>query len=422
MNLYCYRALSVASAPLLACHLMWRGIHDPSYRDRRPERFGRVPEHVRPGSLWFHAVSAGETITAAPLIGSLIEQMPSRHALVTTTTPTGSDQVKRLLGKRVDHCYAPYDISWAVRAFLQKTKPLALVLVETELWPNLIHQTKATGANIYVINARMSQKSANGYSKLGSLTRSMLADVDGIACQYEDSAERFVALGLSEQRIHVAGNIKFDMDVTPEMTFEIAKLRQQWRRDRPAWIAGSTHHPEERIILEAHVELLREHPGLLLILAPRHPHRTDEVETCAQSLGLKPARFSCGANASCNVLIVDQLGVLAQLYGISDAAFIGGSLQATGGHNPVEAAVHGIPLLMGPNRRNFEETCFRYSHAGCLDTVTDAPTIARSVGAYLKSDELRNSTGAVAQRVTARNKGARARTTQLLTEWLSDLN
>lgn len=422
MNLSSYQVLSSASAPLFACHLLWRGMHDRRYRERREERFGRVPDHVRPNSLWFHAVSAGETIAAAPLIRSAVENNHPRKTLVTTTTPTGSDQVKRLLGERVEHCYAPYDIRWAVRSFLKKTRPSALVLVETELWPNLIHQTKASGARVYVINARLSQKSASGYSKLGTLTRSMLQHIDGIACQYEDSAERFVTLGLPKDRAHVTGNIKFDMDLSPEMRIEVANLREKWCQDRRAWIAGSTHHPEESVVLEAHVKLLREHPDLLLIVAPRHPQRTDTVESLVHRYGLKSSRLSTDTNSPCDVLIVDRIGVLAQLYGIAEVAFIGGSLQSTGGHNPVEAAIHGVPMLKGPNRRNFEEICLRYSQTGCLSTVTNAQSITRHVSEYLNSAELRTKSGDAAKRVTAQNKGALERTEQLLLEWLSDVN
>ena len=330
--------------------------------------------------------------------------------------------MQRLLGDRVDHCYVPYDIAWSVRAFLKRIRPKMLVLVETELWPELVHQTKASDANIYLINARLSDKSARGYLRLGSLARSMLSRIDGIACQYEDSRERFIELGAAKERLWVTGNIKFDLAITPESKQAIDQLRAQWVHRRRAWIAGSTHAPEESIVLDAHNRLRKEVDDLLLILAPRHPQRCEDVVALVQDRGLKPALFSQGSDPDCDVLIVDQLGLLVNLYGVADVAFLGGSLQGTGGHNPVEAAVHGLPVLMGKDRHNFAETCLRYEQAGCLDLVTDARTLADGVGRYLNSQALRNQAGTNARRVTEENRGARARTSTLIDDWVKNLS
>lgn len=405
---FAYNVLLCLALPAVWVRLFVRARREPAYAERREERFGRVPADVGRDVVWFHTVSAGETIGAAPVIRALKSRLPDARFLVTTMTPAGSAQVIERLGDIVDHCYAPYDFPWAVRRFVRRVRPRALFLMETELWPNLIAATHVSGASVSLINARLSERSARGYRRVGPLTRWVLAQVDQIICQYQDTAGRFEALGAAPERLSVTGSVKFDLALPDDLDVGVERLREAWLGDRRAWIAGSTHPGEDETVLDAHRALTERFPGLLLILAPRHPARADRLAMLARERGLHPAMLSAGPGGrdgrTPDVLVADAMGRLIYLYGVADLAFLGGSLVPVGGHNPIEAAVHGIPLVMGPHRFNWTEVVRRFSDVQCLHHASRT-RLATIVGDLLADDARRRSEGRRARSVVEENQG-----------------
>ena len=405
-----YNLLLLLALPFVWLRLLVKAGRDPAYAKRRGERFGRVPASVGRDVVWFHTVSAGEAIGAAPVIRALKARMPQAKFLVTTMTPTGSEQVSKRLGDIVDHCYAPYDFPWAVTRFVRRVEPRALILMETELWPNIIRGAKSAGACVALVNARLSERSARGYGRIAGLVREMLADTDHIICQYEDTAKRFEALGAERSRLVVTGNIKFDLDLPDDLSSEVDRMRRDWGSDRPVWIAGSTHPGEDEIVLDAHAQLIKRFADLLLVLVPRHPDRADGVAELCGRRGLSTARLGAGAkavegNCDIQVLVADVMGRLLTLYGIADVALLGGSFVAIGGHNPIEAAVHGIPMLMGPHRFNFDEVARRFADAGCLHEVNQ-DNLAATVASLLGDPPRCAREGRIAREVVDANRGS----------------
>ena len=405
-----YNLLLLAALPWVCARLIWKSRREPGYRQRISERFGAVP-CLPAGCVWFHTVSAGEANAAAPTIRALRERFPTRPFLVTTMTPAGSTRVTALLGDVAQHCYAPYDYPWAVRRFLRRVRPSALVLLETELWPNVVRQTAASGADVFLVNARLSARSFRGYRRIGSLVGPMLQDLRCVVCQYEDTASRFRALGATS--VEVTGSVKFDADLPPDH-FGVGDLSFD---GAPVWIAGSTHAGEEEIVVEAHARLRRRYPDLRLILAPRHTARVATVLGLLRSKGVTASLLSA-RRTDASVLVADVMGTLPHLYGLADVAFVGGSLDRTGGHNPIEAAWHAVPLLMGPARFKIEEIWARFEAAGCAHEVAGVADIVAEVGALLDDPARREHEGRSAQAVIAANRGARDALVGRLAEWL----
>ena len=299
-----------------------------------------------------------------------------------------------------------------MRRFLNRVRPSALVLLETELWPNVIRQTAASGADVFLVNARLSARSFRGYRRIRSLVRPMLGQLRCVVCQYGDTASRFRALGAS--KVEVTGSVKFDAQLPPD-DFGVRDLSFG---GAPVWIAGSTHAGEEEIVVEAHVRLRRRYPELRLILAPRHTARVPTVLGLLQSKGVTASLLSaCDTDAS--VLVADVMGTLPHLYGLAEVAFVGGSLDRTGGHNPIEAAWHAVPVLMGPARFKIEEIWARFEAAGCAHEVGGVEDIVVEVGALLDDPARREQEGRSAQTVIAANRGARDALVGKLAEWLA---
>lgn len=411
MWLTLYRLVLLIALPFVALRLWWRGRRDPAYREGHAERWGWVDPSQPTGALWFHTVSAGETAAAAPLIRMALERLDV-PLLVTTMTPTGLDAARRLLGDRVTARYAPYDFGWAVRRFVAAVRPCALVLVETELWPNLISFSRAQGATVALVNGRLSARSARGYAIVRGLSRRMLNALALVACQYPDHAARFIALGAPRDRVHVLGSVKFDV-VLPEGILETAqRVRAEWGiTDRPVWIAASTHAGEEAMVFAAHRALSARFPRLLAIVVPRHPARFDSVVKLAVETGLETVRLSAEAPAvaRADVLIGDVMGRLLELYALADVAFVGGSLVPHGGHNPIEPAALGLPIVMGAHDFNFADVAALFERAGCLRRANDAGTLADQVARLLSDPHRRAAEGGIAQRVVADNRGATER-------------
>lgn len=412
-----YQILLWLALPVVPLRLWWRSRRELGYGERVGERFGRPPAAIPKDGVWFHAVSAGETIAVAPLIEALADEFPALPFLVTTMTPTGSEQVTRRLGDKVAHCYAPYDFPFAVRAFFDATRPRLLILVETELWPNLIGEAHRRGVPVLLVNARLSERSARGYGRIPKLAESVLGQLRLIGCQYPDHARRFQALGADPAKVVTTGSVKFDVALPVDHVHAVAALRTALGlAERPVWIAASTHPGEEAIVLEAHQQVRKRLPDVCLLLVPRHPIRSGEVLKMVADSGFTSASLSLPPSEAIDVVVGDQMGVLQTLYGLSQVAFIGGSLVSRGGHNPIEAAICGQPLLMGPLDFNFTEVAAAFTEADCLTRVRNAGELAEAVVKHLSNASGRRETGQRALAVVRRNGGALAKTKALLRE------
>jgi 3-deoxy-D-manno-octulosonic-acid transferase len=422
---FLYSAALLLLLPLILIRMLLRSRRAPEYRRRIPERLGYFapPPGDRP-LLWLHAVSLGETLAARPLVERLLRELPQWRIAVTTTTPTGSAQVRKLFGDRVFHVYAPWDTPGAVRRTLQRLQPELLVLMETELWPNLLHRAQAARCRVMLANARLSARSAAGYARVGGLTRAMLASLDVIAAQSEDDRQRFLALGAPPSRVRVCGSIKFDLGIGDETRTAAGELRQAWQLAvRKVLVAASTHHPEEALVLRAFATVLKRHPRALLVLAPRHPERFRDVENACVAAGWPPCLRSRGEipGPENPVVLLDTLGELLTFYGIADLAVIGGSFIDRGGHNPLEAAAWGVPVLSGPSLFNFEAIAAQLITAGALETVSGAletvsgaDRLAARLNALLDDDSERRRRGAAGELIVASNRGAEAALYRLL--------
>ena len=389
--------------PLIVLRLVWRG-----HASRLHERFGLVPS---PGQkvIWLHAVSVGETIAAAPLVKALQARYPDYRLCITNTTATGSARTLALFGDSVIHYYNPYDLGVFVGRFLSALRPTICIVMETELWPNMLHQCQQRGIPVIVANARLSAKSAAGYHKVARLSRTILQDVHTIAAQNLRDGERFVALGLAEHKLAITGSIKFDLDLNTATREKAAELRARWSDNEktPLWIAASTHKGEDEIILLAHQRLRQRHPKARLILVPRHPERFDSVYQLACDSGMNVIRRSTATTPDeWDILLGDSMGELLALLGSADMAFIGGSLVPNGGHNMLEAAVWQIPVLSGPHLFNFQEISELLIDAGGMAVVEDGKGLAEQLTLWFDCPAQRSQAGAAAAAIVAANRGA----------------
>ncbi len=411
MNRTLYTALFYLGLPLVAIRLWLRARKAPAYAKRIGERFTLGMPTLQPGGIWVHAVSVGESIAAAPMIRALLERYPALPITVTCMTPTGSERIQALFANesRIQHCYLPYDLPCAAARFLDRVQPKLAVIMETELWPNHIHQCAKRGIPVALANGRLSQRSAKGYGRFSKLTAPMLAEMSLLAVQTEAEAQRFRDLGARSETVEVTGSIKFDLTIDPQLLQRAADLRSQWQaQDRPVWIAASTHEGEDEVVLDAHRRLLANHPDALLILVPRHPERFNSVFDLCQREGFATVRRSTGANvdAQTSVLLGDTMGELLFLYALADSAFVGGSLVPNGGHNLLEPAALAKPVLSGPHLFNFLDIAAQLREAGALAEVDDAEGLAVEVQRLfeLPRDAQRMAEAGLA--VMRRNQGA----------------
>lgn len=401
-----YSLLWYVLLPFLFLRLWLRGRKAPPYRQRWQERmaWGYAAGQLD-GAIWVHAVSVGETLAAAPMIERLLATYPDRPLLVTTTTPTGSERVKALFGERVTHVYCPWEIPGALRRFLRAFNPALVIVLETELWPNLSAAVKKHGATLMLMNGRLSEKSYRGYAKLSALVKPMLAQFDVLAVQTPIEAERYVALGAKAERVHAIGSVKFDMTLDGALREKAGALRATFG-DRPVWIAASTHPGEDAPVLAAHKAVLASHPQALLILVPRHPERFDEVAEQIAQAGLSLARRSREEPvADAQVYLADTMGELMMLFGTADVAFVGGSFVPVGGHNLLEPAAWSLPVLTGPHLHNFTAIADMLAAANAVSVVNDN-TLSSTVAELLSAPERRHAQGAAAAAVVEANRGA----------------
>jgi len=412
-----YSAALYLLIPWALCHLVWRGLRYRPYLSRWPERFGFGPGVDGERVIWVHAVSVGEVRTSVRLIESLVERFPDHRVLVTTMTPTGSQQVAQLLGDQVLHCYVPYDLPGAVRRFLDRYRPEYAFIVETEFWPNIFRMCSERDIPLLLVNVRVSPKSFKGYSIAPRFTQRMLSRVRMMAVQSERDAERLMNLGVDPARIRLTGNLKFDIRLPDGIDVAGRRLRTQWGGDRSVWIAASTHEGEEQAVLEAFVDIRHRHPAALLVLVPRHPERFAHVARLCRRAGLRVALRSEQQGdlpIGTDVLVGDTMGELLFLYAASDVAFIGGSLIPHGGQNLVEAMAVGVPAIFGPHMFNFEQSSTIALVHGAACQISGADQLAPTIDAYLEDRSLRERAAEAARKVFAENHGALDKTLDFL--------
>jgi 3-deoxy-D-manno-octulosonic-acid transferase len=417
---YLYSAVLYVLLPFILLRMLIRSRQAPAYRQRIAERFGIIDEDTacqgRP-VIWVHAVSVGETLAAAPLIEDLLKRYPDHRIVVTTTTPTGSERVQALFGDRVFHVYAPWDLPGAVSRFIGKLQPQLLLIMETELWPNMLHYAKRQGCSIVLANARMSARSASGYARFSTLVHDMLAKLDVVACQSADDGERLLTLGLPESALHVTGSIKFDLELDADIRARANALTRDWNTSaRKILIAASTHPGEDEQVLAAFKRLRESLDNCLLLIVPRHPERFDDVFRQCENAGYRVVRRSTGRapGPGDDIVIGDTMGELLLLLSLADVAIIGGSLVPHGGHNVLEASAWGVPVVTGPHMFNFAEISDLMVAAGAMVRLQDPVDLAPTLTELFSDEAGREHMGLQGQRVVADNRGAKKRLLALI--------
>ena len=416
-----YTLLLYLIQPFVWLKLLWRSRKAPAYRQRWLERYGFCKNKVKPNGILVHAVSVGETIAAIPLIKALQQKYPQLPITVTTMTPTGSERVKSLLKDSVSHVYLPYDLPGAIKRFLKTTKPKIVIIMETELWPNLISQCYKQKIPLIIANARLSERSAARYGKLGKAVKQLFSKISMVAAQNQQDGERFVSLGLPADHLAITGSIKFDINLSNEQRQKINQLKQQWQLNRPVLIAASTHSGEDEIILTAFKKLLLKHANLLLILVPRHPERFKTVEKLISDNGFNYLKRSTNQipTEQTQIVLGDTMGELVELYAMADIAFVGGSLVKQGGHNPLEPALHHIAIITGEYFFNFQVICEQLIEAqGMIVCTNSADDLYSSIDCLLNDNSSRNQLGENAYLVLKQNQGALSRLLTVINHYL----
>jgi len=408
--------------PIIFLRMLWRSRLAPAYRKRWLERLGIFASRPKPEGLWMHSVSVGETIAIAPLVKRIQHRYPDLPITITTTTPTGSDQVEAQFGDSVFHVYAPYDIPGFLGNFLRRIQPKMCIIMETELWPNTVAQCAGNGIPVLVANARLSERSAKGYGKFSALTAPMLKELSLVAVQNKVDGDRFCALGLPKDRLQVTGSIKFDLQIPADLIERAVKMRANWGATaRPVVIAASTHEGEDQLVLQAFSKLQQNVKNPLLVLVPRHPERFDKVAEMCTSSQFTLARRSRdeAVDENTQILLGDTMGELLLFYGVSDAAFVGGSLVSVGGHNPLEPAALNVPIFTGPHYFNFQDIVDQLASVGGAALVSTPSELAEGWCRVLQQTSVRDAMQAAAAEIVIRNRGSLDRLEQLVVaQWL----
>lgn len=395
--------------PFILIRLLWRSRHAADYRKRWNERFGYITPIAQGKTIWIHAVSVGETLAAIPLVKKLMEKYHRDYQfIITTTTPSGSALVIKNLGNLVTHVYAPFDVPNAVSRFLKRSRVKLCIIMETEMWPNLLTICHKQKIPIILANGRLSEQSSLRYQLIPRLTKQMLGTYHTVATQGVLDGERYLQLGLDPKKLVVTGNIKFDVHIPDELIQQGKKIREQIGIERRVFIAASTHDNEEQIILNAFKKIRTEIPNLFLILAPRHSDRFQKVaDLCRQmKFEINTRSQQTPITPHTDILLVDTIGELLMIYAAADIAFVGGSLVPTGGHNLIEPAALGLPILTGPHLHNFTEISKLLQNAGAAQIINNSSEITDAVIALCSAKELREKIGKCAQETIQANRGA----------------
>ena len=397
-----YQLLLALALPVIPLRLLLRGFKERGYWRHIPERFGCMG--VLPQQpVWIHAVSVGEARAAAPLVEGFLAQSPPPAILMTCMTPAGRETLEQLFGDRVTVRYLPYDLRWSVQRFMQQAKPRQGVIMETELWPNLVRASRRAGVALFLVNARLSARSARAYHKLAALTRETLRDFEAVAAQTQADAQRLMALGA--RNVKVMGNLKFDID-PPAAQRELGAQFRVWTGQRPVWLVASTREGEERLVLDAFARTASN--DALLVLVPRHPQRFDEVATLIKNAGLSLQRRSSNepVQVETRVWLGDSLGDMFAYYTAADCALIGGSLLPYGGQNLIEACAVGCPVILGPHTENFKQAANDAIAQGAAVRVRDADAWLKEVARLTEDAAARQHMGEAGKAFSAAHRGA----------------
>jgi len=427
--LACWPRCLYSAALYVLSPLIWRRVwREQALAHPRLARLGMIPRTASGTSAdglserpvtWLHCASVGEVLAARPLIEALAAARPGHQLVVTTMTATGADRVQALadtlngkgVGAIVSHHFVPLDFPGAARRFVARLAPVQAIFFETELWPNLLAACRRRGVPVAVVNGRLSLRAFARYMKIRPLMAAALADVGWLAAKSDEDAERYRTLGMAGAGTTVVGSLKFDVSASDEDVDDSERLHE-WLGERPIWVAGSTHPGEDEQLLNAHRCLLETHPDALMILVPRHPQRFDDVAALCEAQGMSVARRSKNERPSrdTNVYLGDTMGELSTFYGAADVAFVGGSLVPIGGHNLLEPAVRGVPVVTGPSLENFSDVAATLREAGALTDVADAEALSKALGALIDDPADRERLGEAGRQVVAANRGALSRT------------
>jgi len=413
---FTYVLLSYLLSPLYALYWVFRGLVNCAYWDRLGQRLGFGYPVLSEGSIWIHAVSVGEVQATVPLVRVLQDRFPNRQLLITTITPTGAARVSSLYGDRVAHCYIPFEMPLAIRKFFNSTKPDLALVMETEIWPNLYDACGSREIPLVLVSARISPQAVKRYRRFLPLFRETLSHGIVIAAQSETDAERFRSLGAAAERTWVAGNIKFDFEMPADIEARGEALREQYFAERPVWVAASTHDKEEEQVLSAHQQLLEDIPEALLILVPRHPERFGSVKSLLRKKDIKfvsrTDEESCPKDTG--VFLGDTMGELPMFYAASDIAFVGGTLVSVGGHNLLEPAALGLPIVTGPHLFNTQDIADMFSERGAFVQVRDAAELAGAVKKLFCDSDEAEKMASKSRTILAENRGALQRLLDLM--------
>ena len=416
-TLLIYRLICLFLTPVILLLFVFRSHNHPEYRQRLTERLGILPAHFKKNGIVVHAASVGEIIALKPFIDKLLALYPNTPITITTFTPTGSAQVRKVYAEKVQHCYLPFDIFPCSALFLKALKPKALVLMETELWPNLIAQCAQQKIKLLLINGRLSDRSMKSYQKLNWLITPCLQQIDTILVQSEDNKQNFLALGATKSTCHVAGNLKFDIQINKNLKKKQAQLKDYLPPEKQVWLVASTHPNDEAIILNSFSKIKKNHAQLLLILVPRHPERFEEVYQLCKNNNFSTIKRSKQDSIKHNsdIWLIDTLGELLPLCGLADVVTMGGSFSNIGGHNPLEPALFSKAITVGHDMANFRQVMNQLAQANGIKQLSShvnstkeetSQTLANALDELLTNDTLRTELGNNAYRVVSQNQGA----------------
>jgi 3-deoxy-D-manno-octulosonic-acid transferase len=413
---FAYVILTYLLVPVHACYWFFRGLGNRSYWDRFGQRFGWGYPNLTGSCIWVHAVSVGEVQASVPLVRSLADRFPNRRILITTVTPTGGARVRLLFGDTVEHCYIPFETPDAVSRFFNSIKPEIALIMETEIWPNLFHECGRRMIPLVLVSARISPRSVKTYRTFLPLFRETLSHGIVIAAQSEIDADRFRSLGAATERTRVTGNIKFDVELPADLQERGIALRRDNFAGRPVWVAASTHDREEELLLYAHKLVQNRHPNAVLVLIPRHPERFPTVRNYllkgSYSFVARTEGRPCTSATA--VYLVDTMGEVPLFYAAGNVAFVGGTLVPVGGHNLLEPASLGLPVITGPHLFHTQDIADKFAKVGASITVNDAQQLGLAVADLLGDEARAREIGARGLAIVQQNRGSRDRLLRLL--------
>jgi 3-deoxy-D-manno-octulosonic-acid transferase len=415
-----YSSIIALSIPFVLLYFAFRGLRDNAYLARWGERFGLLPDGAKQGGILLHAASVGEFNAASPLIRALLKTYPDLPLTITTLTPTGSGRVQLEFGEKVFHCYIPLDLPGMVSRFLHRLQPRLIIVMETEIWPNLYLQARRRNIPLCMANARLSDRSTRRFQRLPGFVGEILQTPAWIGAQSDEDRDRLILCGANPQSADMTGNLKFDLDIPASLNERGAALRARWGSQRPVLVAGSTHEDDETVVIPAFAGLLEKQPSALLILVPRHPERFARSTQLARQAGLKTELRSegesCSSSAQC--FVIDSIGELMTYYACGDLAFVGGSMGDQGGHNALEPAALGKPILLGPNMDNAREIADQLLACTAAVCVRESLDFQQTAEEILSNGVLRDSMGQAGRALIEQNKGSLKTTLEAISKLL----